>query len=93
MLAAASSLLPPLIWETYKVFALVFVLRVHMLSARIRRPLAVSCNEVTFPDPQLRGVITHQCSNSSEVARIRSGRSDYAPRQCTAPLTGRFLLP
>lgn len=67
MLAAVSSLLTPLIWETDKVFALVFVLCVYMLSARIWRPRAISSNEMTFPAFQLQGVISQQCSNSATV--------------------------
>lgn len=63
MLATVSSLLRLLIWETDKVFALVFV-RVYILNARIRHPLAISNNEMTFPGFQPhRGVISQQCFN------------------------------
>lgn len=55
MLATVSSLLRPLIWETDKVFALVFVLRVYILNAGIRNPLAISNNEMTFPAPASSG--------------------------------------
>lgn len=64
MLATVSSLLRLLIWETDKVFALVFV-RVYILNAGIRRPLAISNNEMTFPGFQLHwGVISQRCFNS-----------------------------
>lgn len=69
MLAAGPSLRTPLIWEADKVFALVVVLRVYMLGARIRPPLAISSNEMTFAARQLQGVIRHQCSNSSPLSR------------------------
>lgn len=70
MLADVSSLLRPLIWETDKVFALVFVLCVYMLSARIRRPLAISSNEMTFPAFQELLQILSRC-HGSQVSTSR----------------------
>lgn len=67
MRAAVSFLLTLLIWEAEKVFAPDFVPCVCSLSARIRRPLEISSNEMTFPAFQLRGVISKQCTNSSPV--------------------------
>lgn len=75
MLADVSSLLRPLIWETDKVFALVFVLCVYMLSARIRRPLAISSNEMTFPAFQLSRSYYKFLAVVTEVRCLRRG--DY----------------